>query len=416
MKVLLQLALVLCLAVSIFASEGRADPVEVQFSGQIDYVDDANGYLPGGFAVGSSFSGIYIVDSVPLGPGLPGPIPGSVNYPLDPSSSITAIVGGSTVSSSGAVVQITNGDGSPIEDVWTFAGLGNISGFNCAWNCVIVTVAFSDPTLTRLSGTSYFVNTSFEGWSVGNFVILDEGGGIVLAVGSITSLQIAPETDRVFNLDIGSANGTPSSSYGAAGPTGTWNTINGFANTPLLDGDGYPSGISATLTTLFTDGVPSPATDTFALLGDHALDCVGEVLGWEILVDGLSDGDYRVWIYAPTAASGAGGSTIETGTVEVNGVAVSSLPGDASGALIEGTSYARVDVVVSGGSIGILGTGTGATDCAGVAGIQIEGPLPPAVPALGTARRALLTALLAAGAGILYCRRHGRREANSATR
>ena len=124
-------------------------------------------------------------------------------------------------------------------------------------------------------------------------------------------------------------------------------------------------------------------------------------------MDGLSDGDYRVWIYAATAASGAGGSTIETGTVEVNGVVVSSLPGDASGALIEGTSYARVDVSVSAGAIGILGTGTGATACAGVAGIQIEGPLPPPVPSLATESQALLAALLVAGAGLLYGTRRG---------
>jgi hypothetical protein len=196
-----RLILLFCLSCFLVPISASADPVEVAFTGVIDTVNDPNGYLPIGFGVGSSFSGTYIVDSIPLGPPtFPGG-PDQAEYPFDPSSSIDAIVGGSPVSVSQSQVVINDNHdlANPFGDQWASRGVGN--SFNCV-SCVFVGVGFSDPTRTRLSDTSYFVNTSLVGWSTSSLSFLDLNDFSQLASGTITSVQVAPTVPSLAPFGI----------------------------------------------------------------------------------------------------------------------------------------------------------------------------------------------------------------------
>jgi len=62
-------------------------------------------------------------------------------------------------------------------------------------------------------------------------------------------------------------------------------------------------------------------------------------------------------------------------------------------------------VSVSGGTLDISGSSSGAGLCAGLAGVQVEGPLPKPVPALTVGGRAVLPILLALLSGLSIRRR-----------
>jgi hypothetical protein len=186
---LLRLALLLCLAVSTFASESHADPIQVSFSGVIDSVTDPGGDLPGGIMVGTPFSGTFVLDSVPAGPPTI-PFPQLAIYPSDPSSSIDVLVGGNLFSESGLPVFIFNdlpeGPGVGPFDSWSTGADPAVCG------CIAPTVELIDSTQTRFTDTSYFVNTSLAGWETSRLDLAIGDFDTVIASGVITSLQVVP--------------------------------------------------------------------------------------------------------------------------------------------------------------------------------------------------------------------------------
>jgi hypothetical protein len=193
MKRLLSLAFVLVVAISNFASEGHAVPIEVAFTGVIDSVTDPGGVLPGGIGIGTPFSGTYTFDSV----GTPNPI---LNFPPSfvfylPNGSISAVVGGNSFSSTSPIgnAQFNDQPGGPgqlLGDAWFSSPEG------C--DCIEPGVFFGDTTGVRISDvTDYFVNTSLTGWDLHDFVLYtndpNTGQNQEWASGLITSLTIVPE-------------------------------------------------------------------------------------------------------------------------------------------------------------------------------------------------------------------------------
>jgi hypothetical protein len=210
-----------------------------------------------------------------------------------------------------------------------------------------------------------------------------------IASGVLLLSAAAPASAQNFNVDLGSVNGTPPSSYAGAGTAGSWNTL-GLGVAGLLDTGGAATGVSVDVSSDGDTGTGGGIGDDITLIGDNILDCGTDQ--WSLAFSGLQDGSYRVILYAPSNGN------VYTGDMLVNGAPVAALPGT-NLALTEGVSYAVVVANVSGGALDLSGAGDGSFNCAGLAGVQIEGPAPPFVPALSKGGLALLALLVAVGSG-----------------
>jgi len=201
-------------------------------------------------------------------------------------------------------------------------------------------------------------------------VIVQVSGGTLAISGSGTTfsglagLQLVPR-EVAINIDFGVAEGAPSDAYGAAaGMPGHWNEV-GLGLTPVLSTAGTAAGVSVYVAANDDTGTLGPATtDNELLLFDNFYRTNGGT--WTVDVNDLAPGMYRIYLYAPSNAS------VPSGALLVGGIAVASLPGDTAGDLIEGTSYAVVDVMVMTGKLPITGSGP---SFSGLAGLQID-PLP----------------------------------------
>lgn len=187
-----------------------------------------------------------------------------------------------------------------------------------------------------------------------------------------------PAAAQNLNVDLGTGAGAPSSSYGAAAAQpGVWNSF-GTGSFPLVGLGGGATGVTLLAS---ADGVGTGGFgggDSQALLGDNLFDCV-DPDAWSFGFTGLANGIYALYVYAPS------NGVVDTGTVTANGVLLTSMPGSEASTLIEGTSWKRAYVRVSAGVLDVGGAGTGASNCAGVSGVQLVGPiavLPPATVAL----------------------------------
>ncbi len=167
------------------------------------------------------------------------------------------------------------------------------------------------------------------------------------------------------NVDFGAAFGVPSVGYGAAsGQVGHWNMA-GLGVTALADLSGTASGTSVNVVADFATGASgAPITDDELLLGDNFFSSPG--VAWRAGFTGLADGAHLVFLYAPRHTS------VPTGTMSVGGVPVAGIPGSGSSVLIEGTSWVKVPVTVTGGTLAISGSNT---SYSGLAGLQLQ-PLP----------------------------------------
>ncbi len=189
--------------------------------------------------------------------------------------------------------------------------------------------------------------------------------------------------EPVINLDVGGIFGQPMNSFAAAGGAGVWNKIHFIGGIPLVDVDGIASGAIATLETESMPFLgPGYQNDLSALLEDAGEDC-SDPTQWNLTFNGLANGVYKVFVYAPLGASQ------QTGDISFNGtMAINSLPGISPPELIKGTSWDSAFAVVNGGTLSLAGIGNGAVSCAAIAGVQLalgtSIVLPPSVPSLGT--------------------------------
>ncbi len=226
---------------------------------------------------------------------------------------------------------------------------------------------------------------------------LPSGSGLCIGLAGVQiEGPLAPPGPVALNVDLGFPGQiSPPSSYAAAGTAGTWNPV-GIESTVLLHGDGSISLVSLTASADSTGGGPPGMSPDVDLLGDHIGDCNG-VIEWSLAFTGLEDGSYRVLLYAPS------NTIFDTGDMLVNAIAVPAILGASE--LQGGVSHTAVVVSVSGGTLDISGSSSGAGLCAGLAGVQVEGPLPKPVPALTVGGRAVLPILLALLSGLSIRRR-----------
>jgi hypothetical protein len=211
-----------------------------------------------------------------------------------------------------------------------------------------------------------------EGTSWAKVTVEVSGGALSISgagVGfsGLAGLQLVPLEPTGVNIDFGTLKGEPSAAYGAAsGQAGAWNQA-GLGATALADLFGLASGVSVTVAADTGTGNVggSPVNDDERLLNDNFYSSGG--VPWSVTVSGLPDGTYRVFLYAPSHTS------VPSGTMMVGGTPVAELPGSATASLVEGTSWAKVTVEVSGGALSISGAGVGFS---GLAGLQLV-PLEP---------------------------------------
>lgn len=191
-----------------------------------------------------------------------------------------------------------------------------------------------------------------------------------------------------FNIDIGTATPTPSSSFGAAsGQVGVWNTYAGGTLGGLLDTGGNATSVSMSGTTGgFLGSFSDPTTfgDDDALMDDGMLIPVFETY----TVSGLAAGSYSIFYYVWTV------SPLPTG-VDINGQGMQTIGGTWPGGYVSGITHSSTSVqLVSGQDLvidvhsinGALGSFTGLqivpvpAPGAGVVGVA-------ALAALGRGRR-----------------------------
>jgi hypothetical protein len=163
----------------------HAQVVIVEFEGEINSVPDPIGLLPPSIQIGSPINGSYEID---VGLGAPvSPFPtwfGTLYFPTNGPSELTATV--ADVAYGGPSVGVEIGDdrlvtGVGVLDFWQTLN-SSVPG------SVFVLVNFEDSTLTRLDSENFFVNTSMDGWSGNNFLLIFNDGSTFpfLATGTLS--------------------------------------------------------------------------------------------------------------------------------------------------------------------------------------------------------------------------------------
>ena len=194
------------------------------------------------------------------------------------------------------------------------------------------------------------------------------------AVCALTLIFSFAASASSINVDFGRVADEPASSYGGIGEAGTWNQSLTGTTSNLIDTNGTITDVSVLVTAGNNDGAttgPFP-NDIDKLLGDNVFTPALDGGLWEAQFNGLSDGNYKVILYAPS------NTLVSTGIMTINGIAAGELTGADPISMISGVSYEIYQTVVSGGLLTIAGTTTGSEfDFSGIAGVQlVMQPLP----------------------------------------
>jgi hypothetical protein len=222
---------------------------------------------------------------------------------------------------------------------------------------------------------------------------------VVTVIGGL--LMSAPLAAQSLNIDLGTSlveSGPPSSSFaGAAGQAGVWSRLGNGTTSSLPGLSGAPTAVSATVTS------DDPTGELASCTGDlgHLLnDFVYSSASWSVVLNGLANGSYTVYLYEPE------NDAVVTGAMTVNGKPVAGLTAHTC-ALNPGEMFTTTTVNVTTGTLTI--TGTAATPFAGLAGIQLvtaQVTAPSIVPTISPAVLLLLAAALGAvAAASLWGRR-----------
>lgn len=194
------------------------------------------------------------------------------------------------------------------------------------------------------------------------------------AVCALTLTFSSAASASSINVDFGRAADEPASSYGGIGEAGTWNQSLTGTTSNLIDTNGTITDVSVLVTAVNNDGGaagPFP-NDIDKLLGDNVFTPAFDGGLWEAQFTGLSDGNYKIILYAPS------NTLTSTGIMTINGIAASELTGADPISMISGVSYGIYQTVVSGGLLTIAGTTTGSEfNFSGIAGAQLVMQSPP---------------------------------------
>lgn len=212
----------------------------------------------------------------------------------------------------------------------------------------------------------------------------------ILAVLAVSGISFG----QSMNVDISTAFGTPSPSYGGPyGQTGAWNAIGSASASSLVNLHGAPTAVDFDYTGIDSlTGSQTCANEHRLLIGDNFY--TSSHASWQLVFTNLQNDDYQVTLYAP--ANGI----VPTGPMTVNGAPVSELIGNCTP--VEGTDWVTVATTVTDGTLTIVGTRTGLF--AGLAGVQLTGTIEavmvPTLDGLGL----LLLLVGIAGAAVLRLR------------
>jgi hypothetical protein len=219
--------------------------------------------------------------------------------------------------------------------------------------------------------------------------------GVVTVIGGL--LVSLPLSAQSLNIDLGTSvveSGPPSSSFGgAASQPGVWSRLGNGTTASLPDLTGAPTAVSATVTSDDPTGELNTCTGD---LGHLLNDFVYSSATWSVVLNGLANGTYTVYLYEPE------NDAVVTGAMTVNGTPVAGLTAHTC-ALNPGEMFTTATVKVTTGTLTI--TGTNEPPFAGLAGIQLVtakaktgGQTTSMIPTVSPAALVLLAVVLGAGA------------------
>jgi len=219
---------------------------------------------------------------------------------------------------------------------------------------------------------------------------------MVMVLGTATFAAPALHAQSL-NIDLGTVEVAPSSSFGAAaGQAGTWSKLGLGTTNALPDLTGAATSVAATVTADTSTGYDNSCTGDLGHLVNDNIYAEGGT--WTVTLTGLAPGEYTVYLYEPTNPA------VVTGNMTVNGTPLAGIT-DHACALTAGQTYTTATATVTG-TLTITGDSAGTPDgFAGLAGLQLVltqaiEPIPAASPAA-----LLLLAVLVASAGFVLLRR-----------
>lgn len=165
-----------------------------------------------------------------------------------------------------------------------------------------------------------------------------------------------------LNIDLGGHWGVPSGSFGAAsGQSGTWNGV-GLAGSPgLLDDTGAVTTVSMSVTAGADTGwTGTGSDDARVLVEDNIFVTSGGT--WSVSFNGLANGGYELYLYAPAHTS------VPSGDLVTGALWHPEIPGSFSGTFVEGTNTLHVSLLVTDGQVVITGS---SASLSGLAGLQL---------------------------------------------
>jgi hypothetical protein len=179
-----------------------------------------------------------------------------------------------------------------------------------------------------------------------------------------------------LNIDFGSAQPAPPSSFGAAASQpGYWNQITTAGITSnLLDLTGAATSVALDLELVLDIHITgSGGCGIDANLCDlRGSNFYTNFAGWSLQLTNLDNGTYDLYYYSPT------NGIVPTGNFSANGVPAGSITTSGADSLVQGSDWDKITVDVSSGTLDI-GADTPAGNV-GLAGIQLVYTAPLAIP------------------------------------
>jgi hypothetical protein len=197
----------------------------------------------------------------------------------------------------------------------------------------------------------------------------------LLVLGSLSGLTGKASAAMSFNIDFGSVDAAPASTFGAsAAQPGVWNRMTSGALLPLLDLSGAATSAQIAVSGgNFGGNYTLLGGDLGLLMNDNFYSDPGN--SWTMTISGLANGNYDFYYYAPTHP------VVDTGAFTINGTAAPNLTGSTSGSgTVQGTDWQKlVGVAVTGGTLTTT-WGSGGGRYTGLSGIQIVAAAPVPEP------------------------------------
>jgi hypothetical protein len=184
----------------------------------------------------------------------------------------------------------------------------------------------------------------------------------LIATAALLPFTFVTSANAIINVTFG-ANGALPSSYAAAAPApGVWNHVDTLGTTSnLVDLSGTPTGISINVSATTASGSNGSSSDNDSLLLQFQMHASNNV-PWSVTFNGLANGEYDVYYYAPSH------SAVSTGTFTLEGVLMPEMDTIVQ-SLSQGVNWDVATVNITDGELNFESVST--FWYRGLAGIQI---------------------------------------------